>query len=89
MSLEMTSRAERAFSLAELTASTIEQPPGTSRANATRSVSAHISSRAFGGSIPSTSSRMRDARSGSTLESSSSWWTVTSRMRAVSSARST
>jgi hypothetical protein len=53
------------------------------------SVSDQTSSGSSGGSMPSTRSSVRDAWSGSTLDSSSSWWTVTSRMRAVSSARST
>ena len=73
MSLEVTSRADRAFSRAADTESTIEHSPGSPRPNATRSVRAHMSSAVPGGLMPSTPSSTREVWSGSALESSSSW----------------
>ena len=72
-----------------LIASTIEQPPSKPRVNATRSVSDHTFSDDLGAGMPNTRNNTREVWSGSTLESSSNWCTVTSKMRAVSSARST
>jgi hypothetical protein len=90
ISVDVTSRAPLAFSRAADIDSTIEQPPWVSRLNATKSVSDQTSSACLsGGSMPSTRRSVREVWSGSTLESSSNWCTVTSRMRAVSSARST
>jgi hypothetical protein len=59
-SVEVTSRADLAFSRAAEMASTIEQPPPNPRLNATRSVSDQTSSGASGGSMPSTRSNTRD-----------------------------
>ncbi|CKO38891.1 Uncharacterised protein [Mycobacterium tuberculosis] len=71
VSLEVTSRADFAFSRAAEIASTMEEPPWLLVLKATRSVKDQTSSSWSGGSMPSTRSSSREAWSGSTLESSS------------------
>jgi len=75
ISVDVTSRAPRAFSRAPAMDSTIEQPPWVSWLNATRSVSDQSRAPTLAASMPSTFSSVLDAWSGSTLESSSSWCT--------------
>jgi hypothetical protein len=76
------------FSRAELIEPTIDA--GLSFAYATSSVSFQTSRASPSGvSMPRTASSWRLAWSGSTVASSSSWWTETLRIREVSSARST
>jgi hypothetical protein len=60
VSVDVTSRADLAFSRAAVMASTIEQPPGVLRRNATRSVSDQTSSSVSGASIPKTCNSTRD-----------------------------
>ena len=82
-----TSRAPRAFSRAADSAPTIELGLVRSKASvaSTRSVSASAS----GVGEPISASRLEQARRSSIHGSSTSRWVCTSRMRAVSSARST
>ena len=87
ISADSTSRAPRAFSRAADSAPTIELGLVRSKASApsTRSVSAWCGSHGD----PISASRFPQARRSSIHGSSTSRWVCTSRIRAVSSARST
>jgi len=87
ISEEMESRALRAFSRAATRLPAIDVVLALSKARMSRRSA--LSSGASGALMPMTASRPRQAASSSTAMSSSVRWMWTSRMRAVSSARST
>ena len=86
-SVDSVSRARRALSRAPAMADVIDVPSSVSKAS--RNSAASSVSRPSGISVPMTESSVRQAESMSTVGSSTIIWVCTSRIRAVSSARST
>ena len=86
-SVESVSRARRALSRAPAMADVIDVPSSVSKASR-NSADSRVEP-ALGDSVPITESRVRQAESMSTAGSSTIIWVCTSRIRAVSSARST